>query len=96
MTYNIKLANPSLYRITNADITSKTVNIPTEHRLKTFLLFIERFAYFAEPNDNYSTKDVYVLRQAKEISMTMDNFNPDMINHICVLDPPTEDLKAEL
>ena len=90
---NIKLANPSLYRITNADITSKTVNIPTEHRLKTFLLFIERFAIFADSKDDFSIKDVYVLRQAKEISMTMDNFNPDMINHICVLKQltPTEE-----
>ena len=87
---NIKLANPSLYRITNADITSKTVNIPTEHRLKTFLLFIERFAIFADPEDDFSIKDVYVLRQAKEISMTMDNFNPDMINHVCVLTPIEE------
>jgi hypothetical protein len=84
---NIKLANPSLYRITNADITNKTVNIPTEHRLKTFLLFIERFAIFADPEADFSIKDVYVLRQAKEISMTMDNFNPDMINHVCVLTP---------
>ena len=87
---NIKLANPSLYRITNADITNKTVNIPTEHRLKTFLLFIERFAIFADPEADFSIKDVYVLRQAKEISMTMDNFNPDMINHVCVLTPTEE------
>ena len=97
---NIKLANPTLYNI-DALITKKDVgdgqksyvNIPTEHRLKTFLLFIERFAYFANPTDDFSIKDVYALRQAKEISMTMDNFNPDMINHICVLTQltPTEE-----
>ena len=99
----IPLSNPTLYNI-DALITKKDVgdgqksyvNIPTEHRLKTFLLFIERFAYFANPNDDFSIKDVYVLRQAKEISMAMDNFNPDMINHICVLDPSTEELKAEV
>ena len=34
---------------------------------------------------DFSIKDVYALRQAKEISMTMDNFNPDMINHVCIL-----------
>ena len=81
----IPLANPTLYRITNNAITNKSVNIPNEHRLKTFLLFIERFAYFANPNEDFSIKDVYALRQAKEISMTMDNFNPDMINHVCIL-----------
>ena len=96
----IPLSNPTLYNI-NALITKKDVgdgqksyvNIPTEHRLKTFLLFIERFAYFANPNEDFSIKDVYVLRQAKEISMAMDNFNPDMINHICVLTQltPTEE-----
>ena len=88
----IRLANPTLYTL---DLNN-TVKIPDEHRLKTFLLFIERFAFFANPTDDYSTKDVYVLRQAKEISMTMDNFNPDMINHICILDPTTEQLKAQL
>ena len=99
----IPLSNPTLYNI-DALITKKDVgdgqksyvNIPTEHRLKTFLLFIERFAYFANQNEDFSIKDVYVLRQAKEISMAMDNFNPDMINHICVLDPSTEELKAEV
>ena len=72
------------------------VNIPDEYRLKTFLLFIERFAFFANPTDDFSTKDVYVLRQAKEISMSMDNFNPDMVNHVCILDPTTDELKAQL
>ena len=81
----IRLANPSLYKI---DLTS-TVNIPNEYRLKTFLLFIERFSFFNNPNDEISSKEVYVLRQAKEISMTMDNFNPDMVNHVCILDPIT-------
>ena len=81
----IPLANPSLYTI---DLTS-TVNIPNEYRLKTFLLFIERFSFFDNSNDEISSKEVYVLRQAKEISMTMDNFNPDMVNHVCVLDPIT-------
>ena len=83
----IRLANPTLYTLTrNAE--GKIV-IPDEHRLKTFLLFIERFAFFANPTEDYSTKDVYVLRQAKEISMTMDNFNPDMVNHVCILEDPT-------
>ena len=81
----IPLANPSLYTI---DLTS-TVNIPNEYRLKTFLLFIERFSFFNNPNDEISSKEVYVLRQAKEISMTMDHFNPDMVNHVCILDPIT-------
>ena len=81
----IRLANPSLYKI---DLTS-IVNIPNEYRLKTFLLFIERFSFFNNPNDEISSKEVYVLRQAKEISMTMDNFNPDMVNHVCILDPIT-------
>lgn len=99
----IPLSNPTLYNI-DALIKTKDVgdgqqsyvNIPTEHRLKTFLLFIERFAFFKDPLDDFSIKDVYVLRQAKEISMAMDNFNPDMINHICGLFPSTEDLKAEI
>ena len=83
----IRLANSTLYTLTrNAE--GKIV-IPDEHRLKTFLLFIERFAFFANPTEDYSTKDVYVLRQAKEISMTMDNFNPDMVNHVCILEDPT-------
>ena len=81
----IQLANPSLYTI---DLTS-TVDIPNEYRLKTFLLFIERFSFFNNPNDEFSSKEVYVLRQAKEISMAMDNFNPDMVNHVCILDPIT-------
>ena len=90
----IRLANPTLYTLTrNAE---GKVDIPDEHRLKTFLLFIERFAFFANPTEDYSTKDVYVLRQAKEISMTMDNFNPDMVNHVCILDPTTDQLKAQL
>ena len=77
----IPLSNPSLYKATD----DGTVNIPDKYRLKTFLLFIERFAFFANPEDDFSTKDVYVLRQASEISMTMDNFNPDMVNHVCIL-----------
>lgn len=90
----IPLSNPSLYTEegvvgqfddTNTYI-SGTVNIPDKYRLKTFLLFIERFAFFANPEDDFSTKDVYVLRQASEISMTMDNFNPDMVNHVCILE----------
>ena len=83
----IRLANPTLYKIEQGAIGGG-VNIPDEHRLKTFLLFIERFAFFANPTEDYSTKDVYVLRQAKEISMTMDNFNPDMVNHVCILEDP--------
>ena len=79
----IPLANPSLYKLTS------TVNIPNEYRLKTFLLFIERFSFFDNANDEISSKEVYVLRQAKEISMAMDNFNPDMVNHVCILDPIT-------
>ena len=90
----IRLANPTLYTLTRND--DGKIVIPDEHRLKTFLLFIERFAFFANPTDDYSTKDVYVLRQAKEISMTMDNFNPDMVNHVCILDPTTDQLKAQL
>ena len=90
----IPLSNPSLYKEegavghfdgTNAYIPG-TVNIPDKYRLKTFLLFIERFAFFANPEDDFSTKDVYVLRQASEISMTKDNFNPDMVNHVCILE----------
>lgn len=99
----IPLSNPTLYNIDKlinkkdvGDGQKSYVNIPTEHRLKTFLLFIERFAYFANPREDYSIKDVYILRQAKEISMAMDNFNPDMINHICTLNPTTEQLKNEL
>lgn len=84
----IPLSNSSLYTATNDD---GTVNIPDEHRLKTFLLFIERFAFFANPEDDFSTKDVYVLRQASEISMTKDNFNPDMVNHVCILEDPVTD-----
>lgn len=91
----IPLSNPSLYTIEPGAIGGN-VNIPDEYRLKTFLLFIERFAFFANPTDDFSTKDVYVLRQAKEISMTMDNFNPDMVNHVCILDPTTDELKAQL
>ena len=90
----IRLANPTLYTLTRND--DGKIVIPDEHRLKTFLLFIERFAFFANPTEDYSTKDVYVLRQAKEISMTMDNFNPDMVNHVCILDPTTDQLKAQL
>ena len=78
----IPLSNPSLYKATD----DGTVNIPDKYRLKTFLLFIERFAFFANPEDDFSTKDVYVLRQASEISMAMDNFNPDMVNHVCILE----------
>ena len=78
----IPLSNPSLYAAPN----NGTINIPDKYRLKTFLLFIERFAFFANPEDDFSTKDVYVLRQASEISMTMDNFNPDMVNHVCILE----------
>ena len=84
----IRLANPTLYKIEQGAIGGG-VKIPDEYRLKTFLLFIERFAFFANPTEDYSTKDVYVLRQAKEISMTMDNFNPDMVNHVCILEDPT-------
>lgn len=84
----IPLSNSSLYTATNND---GTVNIPDKYRLKTFLLFIERFAFFANPEDDFSTKDVYVLRQASEISMTMDNFNPDMVNHVCILEDPVTD-----
>ena len=84
----IPLSNPSLYTIEQGAIGGG-VNIPDEYRLKTFLLFIERFAFFANPTDDFSTKDVYVLRQAKEISMAMDNFNPDMVNHVCILEDPT-------
>lgn len=84
----IPLSNPSLYSA-NAD---GIITIPDEYRLKTFLLFIERFAFFAKPEDDFSIKDVYVLRQAKEISMTMDNFNPDMVNHVCILEDPTADV----
>ena len=91
----IPLSNPSLYTIEPGAIGGG-VNIPDEYRLKTFLLFIERFAFFANPTDDFSTKDVYVLRQAKEISMAMDNFNPDMVNHVCILDPTTDELKAQL
>ena len=91
----IRLANPTLYTIEQGAIGG-SVNIPDEYRLKTFLLFIERFAFFANPTDDFSTKDVYVLRQAKEISMAMDNFNPDMVNHVCILDPTTDELKAQL
>lgn len=91
----IPLSNPSLYTIEQGAIGGG-VNIPDEYRLKTFLLFIERFAFFANPTDDFSTKDVYVLRQAKEISMAMDNFNPDMVNHVCILDPTTDELKAQL
>lgn len=95
----IPLSNPSLYNEEGAvghfDSTNTyilgTVNIPDEYRLKTFLLFIERFAFFANPEDDFSTKDVYVLRQASEISMTKDNFNPDMVNHVCVLEDPVTD-----
>ena len=83
----IRLANPTLYTLTRND--DGKIVIPDEHRLKTFLLFIERFAFFANPTDDFSTKDVYVLRQAKEISMAMDNFNPDMVNHVCILEDPT-------
>ena len=83
----VPLSNPTLYTLSrNAE---GKIDIPDEHRLKTFLLFIERFAFFANPTDDFSTKDVYVLRQAKEISMTMDNFNPDMVNHVCILKDPT-------
>ena len=91
----IRLTNPTLYTIEQGAIGGG-VNIPDEYRLKTFLLFIERFAFFANPTDDFSTKDVYVLRQAKEISMAMDNFNPDMVNHVCILDPTTDELKAQL
>ena len=91
----IPLSNPSLYTIEPGAIGGG-VNIPDEYRLKTFLLFIEPFAFFANPTDDFSTKDVYVLRQAKEISMAMDNFNPDMVNHVCILDPTTDELKAQL
>lgn len=95
----IPLSNPSLYKEEGAvghfDGTNTyipgTVNIPDKYRLKTFLLFIERFAFFANPEDDFSTKDVYVLRQASEISMTTDNFNPDMVNHICILKDPVID-----
>lgn len=83
----IPLSNSSLYKATN----DGTVNIPDKYRLKTFLLFIERFAFFANPEDDFSTKDVYVLRQASEISMTKDNFNPDMVNHVCILEDPVTD-----
>ena len=101
----IPLSNPKLYVIdkntighfdnTNTYIPG-SVKIADEYRLKTFLLFIERFAFFDDPENSFSTKDVYVLRQAKEISMTMDNFNPDMINHVCILKPTTDELKAKL
>ena len=91
----IRLTNPTLYTIEQGAIGGG-VNIPDEYRLKTFLLFIERFAFFDNPTDDFSTKDVYVLRQAKEISMAMDNFNPDMVNHVCILDPTTDELKAQL
>lgn len=102
---NILLANPTLYTIDQNSIghfdaedkyVQGTVNIEDRYRLKTFLLFIERFAFFANPTDDFSIKDVYVLRQAKEISMTMDNFNPDMLNHVCILDPTTTELKNQL
>ena len=90
----IPLSNPKLYTLSKND--KGKVDIPDEYRLKTFLLFIERFAFFNKPEEDFSTKDVYVLRQAKEISMTMDNFNPDMINHVCILEPTTDELKAKL
>lgn len=83
----VPLANPTLYTLSRNE--EDKVDIPDKYRLKTFLLFIERFAFFANPTDDFSTKDVYVLRQAKEISMTMDNFNPDMVNHVCILKDPT-------
>ena len=83
----IRLANPTLYKLSRND--DGKIDISDKYRLKTFLLFIERFAFFANPTEDYSTKDVYVLRQAKEISMTMDNFNPDMVNHVCILEDPT-------
>lgn len=91
----IPLSNPSLYSANKKE--DGTITIPDEYRLKTFLLFIERFAFFANPEDDFSIKDVYVLRQAKEISMAMDNFNPDMVNHICILeDPTTNELNTQL
>ena len=83
----VPLSNPTLYTLSRND--EDKVDIPDKYRLKTFLLFIERFAFFANPTDDFSTKDVYVLRQAKEINMSMDNFNPDMINHVCILKDPT-------
>ena len=92
----IPLSNPTLYTIKQSDIGG-AVTIPDEYRLKTFLLFIERFAFFDKPEDDFSIKDVYVLRQAKEISMAMDNFNPDMVNHVCILeDPTTNELNTKL
>lgn len=91
----IPLSNPSLYTANKKE--DGTITIPDEYRLKTFLLFIERFAFFANPEDDFSIKDVYVLRQAKEISMAMDNFNPDMVNHVCILkDPTTNELNTKL
>ncbi len=82
----VPLSNPKLYTIDETEIgRGGSVVIPDEYRLKTFLLFIERFAFFDKPGEDFSIKDVYVLRQAKEISMTMDNFNPDMVNHVCIL-----------
>ncbi len=91
----IPLSNPSLYSANKDE--DGTITMPDEYRLKTFLLFIERFAFFAKPEDDFSIKDVYVLRQAKEISMSMDNFNPDMVNHVCILkDPTTNELNTQL
>lgn len=88
----VPLSNPTLYTLTKNN--EGKIDIPDEYRLKTFLLFIERFAFFDKPGEGFSTKDVYVLRQAKEISMTTDNFNPDMVNHVCILKdlPSTNEL----
>lgn len=77
----IPLANPTLYNLPSTVDEAYWIE-NNKHRLKTFMLFIERFTFWNDPNHSFSTGDVYALRGAKEVSMTMDNFNPDMVNHI--------------
>ena len=82
----IPLANPTLYNLP-AEPNEDYWKANNKHRLKTFMLFIERFTFWNDANHSFSTGDVYALRGAKEVSMTMDNFNPDMVNHIYNLEP---------
>ena len=77
----IPLANPTLYNLPST-VNETYWKANNKHRLKTFMLFIERFTFWNDANHSFSTGDVYALRGAKEVSMTMDNFNPDMVNHI--------------
>lgn len=84
----IPLSNPTLYNLPS-DVNERYWKENNKHRLKTFMLFIERFTFWNDAEHSFSTGDVYALRGAKEVSMTMDNFNPDMVNHIYNLEPYT-------